>query len=75
MIERKRHLAKAITWRAVGSADTFLLGWFLTGSIKTGASLSILETLTKTVLYYLHERAWYKTRWGVKLNKRKAEDV
>ena len=75
MIQRKRHLAKAVTWRVVGSADTFLLGWFITGSIKMGASLSILETITKTVLYYLHERAWYKTKWGVILNGRKAEDV
>ena len=71
MIQRKRHLAKAVTWRIVGSADTFLLGWF----IKMGASLSILETITKTALYYLHERAWYKTKWGVILSERKAEDV
>ena len=75
MIQRKRHLAKAVTWRIVGSADTFLLGWFITGSIKMGASLSILETITKNALYYLHERAWYKTKWGVILSERKAEDV
>ena len=67
MIERKRHLVKALTWRFVGSADTFFLSWIITGSIKTGLSISILETITKTILYYLHERAWYKTKWGVNL--------
>tara|TARA_Y100000592_G_scaffold68773_1_gene106889 strand:+ start:9388 stop:9627 length:240 start_codon:yes stop_codon:yes gene_type:complete len=70
MIQRKRHLAKAVTWRIVGSADTFLLGWLITGSMKMGASLSILETITKTVLYYLHERTWYKTKWGVIVNNK-----
>ena len=73
MIQRKRHLAKAVTWRIVGSADTFLLGWLITGSMKMGASLSILETITKTVLYYLHERTWYKTKWGVIFNNKDDE--
>tara|TARA_A100001011_G_scaffold284842_1_gene295289 strand:- start:146 stop:355 length:210 start_codon:yes stop_codon:yes gene_type:complete len=67
MIEKKRHLAKALTWRFIGSADTFVLGWLVTGSLKAGITISVLETVTKTVLYYLHERAWYRTKWGVKL--------
>ena len=66
MVNRRRHLAKAVTWRIVGSTDTMLLGWLLTGDAFIGASLSILEIITKTVLYYVHERAWYKCKYGVK---------
>ena len=67
MIERKRHLAKAVTWRLVGSADTFAIGWALTGSVTTGLSISALEIVTKTILYYVHERTWYRSKWGVNL--------
>ena len=66
MIQRKRHLAKAITWRALGTLDTMLIGWFITGSVKIGASIGLLELVTKTLLYYAHERMWYKSKWGVK---------
>jgi len=65
MVQKKRHVAKALTWRIVGTLDTFLLAWLLTGSIEFGAAFSGIEILTKTALYYLHERVWYRTRWGV----------
>ncbi len=65
MGQKKRHIAKAFTWRVVGTVDTFILAWFLTGSIELGAAFSAIEVLTKTVLYYLHERVWYNFKWGV----------
>lgn len=68
MVQKKRHAAKALTWRLVGTLDTFLLAWWLTGSVEFGAMFSGIEVITKTVLYYLHERAWYKTKWGVGKN-------
>ena len=30
-VEKKRHLAKTITWRIIASADTFLIAWLITG--------------------------------------------
>lgn len=57
---RSRHMAKTITWRIVGSVDTFLLGWLVSGDAKIGVAIGSLEFGTKMVLYYLHERAWYK---------------
>lgn len=65
MVQKKRHIAKAFTWRVVGTIDTFILAWLLTGSIELGAAFSGVEILTKTILYYLHERAWYNFKWGV----------
>ena len=65
MVRKKRHVAKALTWRIVGTLDTFILAWVLTGSLEFGAVFSGVEILTKTALYYAHERAWYKTKWGV----------
>ena len=66
MVAKKRHFLKTITWRIVGTLDTFLLSWLITGSIKIGAAIGGIEVLTKMILYYLHERAWYKlSRFGI----------
>jgi len=66
MVKHKRHIAKAVTWRIVGTLDTVLLGWILTSNFKIGVSLGGLEIITKTILYYLHERAWYRFKFGIK---------
>lgn len=64
----KRHIAKAVTWRVVGTIDTFLLSWFISGSPVTGLKIGFAEVITKMVLYFFHERLWYKIRIGVKQN-------
>ena len=53
-----KSIAKAISWRIVGAADTCALAFFMTGSAKAAVGLVGLEVLTKSVWYYLHERAW-----------------
>jgi uncharacterized membrane protein len=68
-VTRKRHLAKTITWRCVASLDTILISWFITGSWKLGASIGLIEVISKMFLYYFHERAWYRTSWGVRIEK------
>ena len=59
-----RSLAKAVAWRLVGSVDTFILSLIFTGNGKYALSIASAEALTKIVLYYLHERAWRRVRWG-----------
>ena len=61
-----RSLAKAISWRVLGSVDTFLLGWLFTGSPKAAGAIASTEVVTKIGLYYLHERAWTSVKWGTK---------
>ncbi len=61
-----RAVVKAITWRSIGSIDTFVLGWLITGNVVMGGSIAVLELGTKMFLYYLHERAWSRVVWGVK---------
>jgi uncharacterized membrane protein len=58
---RKRHIAKTFTWRAVGTMDTILLSWLVSGDLKIGAAIGGAEVFSKLLLYYLHERLWYKT--------------
>jgi uncharacterized membrane protein len=61
-----RAVVKAISWRSIGSIDTFVLGWLITGNAVMGGSIAVLELGTKMFLYYLHERAWSRIVWGVK---------
>jgi len=58
----KRHIAKTITWRIVGTIDTILLSWLITGNALTGLKIGGTELVTKMILYYLHERAWFNLR-------------
>jgi uncharacterized membrane protein len=58
----KRHIYKTISWRVIGTIDTMILGWIITGNPITGLKIGALEILTKMTLYFLHERAWYT--WG-----------
>jgi uncharacterized membrane protein len=59
-----RSLIKAVSWRLVGSLDTFVLSLIVTGNAKYAISIASIEALTKIGLYYLHERAWRKVAWG-----------
>ena len=59
---KKRHITKTITWRIVGTLDTMALGWIITGDPMVGLKVRALELITKMVLYYFHERAWYSYR-------------
>ncbi|WP_417860037.1 DUF2061 domain-containing protein [Winogradskyella sediminis] len=58
----KRHIAKTITWRIIGTLDTFLLSWLISGDMKLGSQIAFMELVTKMVLYYLHERVWFKSK-------------
>ena len=60
MVQRKRHVMKAISWRILGTIDTMVIAGVLTGNWKLGLSIGGVEVFTKMVLYYFHERVWYK---------------
>lgn len=64
-ISRWRHFAKAVTYRIIGTFTTISIGWAVTGSMEIGASLGIIDICVKTLLYYMHERAWYHIPFGV----------
>jgi sulfate adenylyltransferase large subunit len=59
-----RSVAKAISWRATGSLDTFVLAAVITGSSTLAGGVALAEVLTKTILYYVHERFWALIPWG-----------
>lgn len=64
-----RSLLKGISWRMVGTIDTFVIAYFYFGDITIAAPIAITEVLTKIILYYFHERIWNLINWGRHANK------
>lgn len=62
---RKRHIAKTVTWRLIGTLDTMTLAWIISGNPLTGLKIGFAEVITKMIFYYLHERVWYKLDYGL----------
>jgi uncharacterized membrane protein len=62
---KKRSLAKTMTWRFIATIDTILIAWLLTGSWSIGFGIAGIEVVTKMALYYFHERSWAASDWGI----------
>ncbi len=74
-VSQKRHIAKTVTWRVIASATTFALAWFFFKDdplvTEKATGVAVAETVIKMLLYYFHERAWYRFNFGVVKGKSK----
>lgn len=61
---QSRSLAKAISWRITGTLDTFVISWLITGEALLATGIAATEVITKIFLYWFHERAWNRIKWG-----------
>ena len=67
VVEKKRHIAKTISYRIVSTLIGFLIMWVISGSIKIGAAFGVAELIYKPIQYYIHERIWYRfIKYGLK---------
>ena len=64
MDSHARSLAKAISYRTLGSLSTAGLVYLFTGSVRTSIGAGILDSVVKIVLYFLHERLWNSIPYG-----------
>jgi len=58
-----KSVIKAISWRIIGTLDTILISWWLTGTLSVALSIGSIEIFTKFFLYYGHERLWNLIKW------------
>ena len=59
-----RSILKTISWRIIGTIDTVLISWVLTGQIETALAIGSVELVTKMILYFAHERVWNLIPFG-----------
>ena len=60
----KRSLTKTVSWRIIGTIDTVLISWLITGTLALAFSIGAIELVSKMALYFFHERALNNIKWG-----------
>ena len=60
----RRSIIKTISWRVIGTLDTFFIAYIVTGTFNQAISIGGFELVTKMILYFFHERSWNKIQWG-----------
>ena len=56
----KRHILKTISYRILGTLTTVGVSYSLGVSIEMSALLGVGELVMKPIIYFIHERLWYK---------------
>ena len=63
---------KAISWNLLAMLTTYIILSYLPPFFdlepldkSTVGGLVILDRIAKLVFYYMHERAWFASNWGV----------
>ena len=59
-----RSVIKALSWRLIGTIDTLIVSYVITGEILLASSIASVDFITKLVLYFVHERIWNIITWG-----------
>jgi len=59
-----RSIVKSISWRTIGTIDTIVISYIITGKATLAISIGGIEVFTKMALYFFHERAWNRINFG-----------
>jgi len=59
-----RSVTKGVSWRVIGTIDTTVISYLVTGNPLKALSIGGIEVFTKIFLYYFHERIWQRIGWG-----------
>ena len=59
-----RSIVKSISWRTVGTIDTIVISYVITGKPTIALSIGGVEVFTKMALYFFHERLWNRISFG-----------
>ena len=62
----KRSIVKGISWRVVATTTTIIIVYLFFGRLDLAIAAGMIETVLKVGLYWAHERAWFKVKWGRK---------
>jgi len=61
-----RSIVKTVTWRVTGSSATFLIAYIMTGNFAIAGVIGVVQLISNSILYFIHERMWNKVPWGKK---------
>ena len=64
MESNSRSIAKAISYRLLGSVSTALIVFVFSGNATVSLGVGAVDMVAKIALYYLHERLWNYISFG-----------
>jgi adenylylsulfate kinase len=64
MESQARSIAKAATYRVLGSISTAGIVAIFTGNWKLSAGAGVADIVVKIVMYFIHERIWNYIQFG-----------
>ncbi|MEZ4962725.1 MAG: adenylyl-sulfate kinase [Saprospiraceae bacterium] len=72
---RARSVVKGFSWRFIGTIDTTVISYLITGNPLKALSIGGIEVFSKVFLYYVHERIWTRIKWGRKMELSSTENT
>lgn len=64
MDSNARSVAKAVSYRVLGSLSTAFIVFVFSGNLKVSLGVGAMDIVLKMALYYLHERLWNHIPFG-----------
>ena len=64
-----RSVVKTISWRVTVSIISFVISYWLTGSLELAGMLMASKVVVNSIWYFIHERLWNKINFGKQDNK------
>jgi uncharacterized membrane protein len=55
-----RHILKTVSYRILGTITTVTVAYSLGASLSLASLLGVGELVIKPIIYFFHERLWYK---------------
>ena len=63
---KSRSIIKTISWRVLATLTTIVLVYIFIGDTTIALSVGGIEVILKMLIYFFHERAWDKIKFGRK---------
>lgn len=60
MVSVKRHIGKTISYRILGTLTTVVVAYSFGAGLKLASLMGFGELVLKPIIYFFHERIWYK---------------
>ena len=64
MESNARSVAKAVSYRLMGSIATAFIVYAFSGDVKASMGVGVADMFLKIALYYVHERLWNYIPFG-----------
>ena len=71
----RKTIAKALTWRLIGTAEIFAISFWTTGHMATAGHTAGIAAISSVIMYVAHELAWRRASLGCRGSRTSVSDI